>query len=702
MTYITGSTLLNAYLFGSRLYNVHKDGSDGQEASDYDFIGVAGGEYFYAYRMIDTIYVPSHLNKSIKISININMLHINYLKESLKDAFINSVMLCYIPKDYVWIETIKLIDQFQLHLPNLRQSVQMDSTHNFAKARRLWKLGDFYTSKKNIVHGLRYLHYALQLLGPDSKITDFTKGNEYWYEILDMEEPTQEEINTDKSRQLWNLIEKRFYPLYQSLTIEMKQICDKEVEKAQQWEKEWMIKNLSSSNKRTLSTGPAPVSILIDCIMEYGLNTISRNFGIVINRSERFSNLVCLSRTPQACLELELVRWCSGIVLDESNAYNVVCCPYPKIFSSTSDRNMLPKIDWKNQGQFCVTDLLDGKLACLYYYGGRWNVSSSETADGSNIVGWIDPTRLPNWQDYICEGLNFNPVHESKMLITLDPSKPNPTFEENFWEIFQNMGYKLEQLDNMDKYCFIFELQNIHIPQVVEHKSNTIILTGCRDMHNGGQEVDLRDVKKLVPWKINEIREFDKLDMPTLEAYVRAFSPIERAGVVLKDEKANRLAIRAPAYHSLERLHPLSDIHQVTKCLLDLVRCGCSEDWLKMEKYSYWKPKYSIIKSQYEAVCSRMQSTWNEVSKACQAEGRSKSAAMLQDHPAFSSELFLLIKNETFDMTVAEHLSQIPIKRLQALMRRVLDLINPELKSDSSIDNSPNDSTLNDTATSDI
>jgi hypothetical protein len=59
----------------------------------------------------------------------------------------------------------------------------MDSSHNFAKAKRLWiNDQDFRKAKKNIVHGLRWLHFTNQIL-QDGKVYDFTCGNDSWKEV---------------------------------------------------------------------------------------------------------------------------------------------------------------------------------------------------------------------------------------------------------------------------------------------------------------------------------------------------------------------------------------------------------------------------------------------------------------------------------------------------------------------------------------
>lgn len=97
----------------------------------------------------------------------------------LERNMINSLMCVCMPRECVWLERWALpsIEEV-LRLPALQKAVLMDSSHNLAKAKvrsvqealgdhvlssllqRLWFEGDMRKSKKNIVHGLRYLHYG--------------------------------------------------------------------------------------------------------------------------------------------------------------------------------------------------------------------------------------------------------------------------------------------------------------------------------------------------------------------------------------------------------------------------------------------------------------------------------------------------------------------------------------------------------------
>lgn len=95
---------------------------------------------------------------------------------------------------------------FVLRKIDLRRAVTLDADHHISKAKRLWLRegscaasallatelsdvarflpeGDIKRGKKNIFHGLRTLHYALQLLRTGS-ITNIYEANHYWTEVV--------------------------------------------------------------------------------------------------------------------------------------------------------------------------------------------------------------------------------------------------------------------------------------------------------------------------------------------------------------------------------------------------------------------------------------------------------------------------------------------------------------------------------------
>ena len=102
------------------------------------------------------------------------------------------VLCVLLPSEYVWMETCKF--PFELKMINLKRAALQgnfffnanqlaDGSHNLAKGRRLWSEGDKKKAKKNVVHGLRYLDFAMQL-AKQNCIHSIHNGNKYWDEVV--------------------------------------------------------------------------------------------------------------------------------------------------------------------------------------------------------------------------------------------------------------------------------------------------------------------------------------------------------------------------------------------------------------------------------------------------------------------------------------------------------------------------------------
>lgn len=113
----------------------------------------------------------------------------------------------FLPKQYVWKETFPF--DFKLQLINLRKAALQDGSHSLAKAKRLWSEGHQLKAKKNLVHGLRFLNFAKQLIDTfrgqgKGVIFDVTGGaNQYWQAAMENKSST------------WQEFENKFKPIYQ-------------------------------------------------------------------------------------------------------------------------------------------------------------------------------------------------------------------------------------------------------------------------------------------------------------------------------------------------------------------------------------------------------------------------------------------------------------------------------------------------------
>eukprot|EP01129_Flabellula_baltica_P005859 TRINITY_DN2147_c0_g1_i3.p1 TRINITY_DN2147_c0_g1~~TRINITY_DN2147_c0_g1_i3.p1 ORF type:complete len:273 (+),score=48.79 TRINITY_DN2147_c0_g1_i3:306-1124(+) len=234
--------ILNIYLFGSRLHQC--DSID----SDYDYNVIVQGDYFFGC-------VPC-----IGEWINVNCYHVDHWRDFLRDNVIWAVMMCWLPSSFVVLETVSF--DVGLRYPALQKAVITDASHNFVKAKRLWhQEGDYDKSKKNVVHGLRWLYFGLQVLR-DGLVTDYTEGNAEWFEIKDC-------VESD-----WDYYEKKYRPIYKDLLHKVKHIVIKKpFERVHDFQ-------------------------FLDYIDNYGIESLMRDFSIDIRKHRDFPSLLHLRFDP--------------------------------------------------------------------------------------------------------------------------------------------------------------------------------------------------------------------------------------------------------------------------------------------------------------------------------------------------------------------------------------------------------------------
>ena len=131
------------------------------------------------------------------------------------------VMLLFVPTENVFKQT--MIPEFRLRKIDLQRVALLDSRHLYAKAKRLFRT-DAYTAKKDLVHGIRFLCFAIQL-ATRHKIVNFDEGNAEWRVVR---ENCLVAINLifnfqimGRSVSTWEELEKEVLPLYTRLEEEL-------------------------------------------------------------------------------------------------------------------------------------------------------------------------------------------------------------------------------------------------------------------------------------------------------------------------------------------------------------------------------------------------------------------------------------------------------------------------------------------------
>lgn len=98
----------------------------------------------------------------------------------------------------------EVLDYLQPDWPTLRRATLHEINFSQKKALRLWKRGEVYAGKKNLISGIRFLQLGIQL-AQKRRMTDFTLANNHLRDI--MESPSQE----------WPQFEAQYFPIYQAL-----------------------------------------------------------------------------------------------------------------------------------------------------------------------------------------------------------------------------------------------------------------------------------------------------------------------------------------------------------------------------------------------------------------------------------------------------------------------------------------------------
>lgn len=175
--------ICNIYQCGSRLYGNVTD------LSDYD------------YTVIVTEYNNEDEDHNIRGDIDITVLSINDMKLSLTrynfQALINVLSHCKL------LETV--IFPIVIDKQSLRRSVSEISNKCLHTGKVLWKKGDYYKAKKNIIHSIRYVEFGIQIIVYGS-IVDLSVSNRLFNEII-----ANESVIWEEYRDKYGILAKQLY-----------------------------------------------------------------------------------------------------------------------------------------------------------------------------------------------------------------------------------------------------------------------------------------------------------------------------------------------------------------------------------------------------------------------------------------------------------------------------------------------------------
>ena len=350
---------------------------------------------------------------------------------------------------------------------------------------------------------------------------------------------------------------------------------------------------------------------LQDFLRTEGLEQLVQKYNIKVNRHHNFTNLVCLKYSQiESPLGEKIVQQSRGIILDESNNWQIVSYPYDKFFNYGECH--APRLNWETAQLY---GKLDGSLMTLYFYQGEWHVQSSGMADASGEVS----------------GFRF-------------------TFQELFWQVWQELKYSLPMETD---YCFMFELMTPYNRIVVRQNSNNLVLHGVRHLpslqednpHFWGNRYDWQVVESYSLQTLNEIIDLtNKLD------------PMESEGYIVCDEKFNRIKVKSPQYVAISHLRTGFS----TRRMLEIVATNEGEEFLNY--YPEWRDLYRQIEAKYNALVNQIELEYAKY----QGIAIQKDFALAIKHLPYSGILFALRSGKSD--SARESLIQTSIHKLESLL----------------------------------
>jgi len=218
---------------------------------------------------------------------------------------------------------------------------------------------------------------------------------------------------------------------------------------------------------------------------------------------------------------LEIVRECRGIILNESDNYKPVCVPFFKF--GNYGEPYADEIDWQSAQ---VVEKIDGSLIKVWYDSNHWRVSTSGNINAYDAVAGSG-------------GVSFGDVFE---------------------EAKQQSGLCFNHLD--PSFTYMFELISPRTQVVIPHKETKLYHIGTRN-NSTLQEADINiGVEKPKTYDISSIESILE-SAKTLDQYTEGF--------IVADKFYRRIKVKSPLY---VKLHYTLGNCTTDRNIIDIIRSG--------------------------------------------------------------------------------------------------------------------------------
>lgn len=185
------SRLLNAYVFGSRVYGT------ASETSDYDILIIAKTPYVEKELVVDNC--------------NIHILTLDRFLEGLKQHHIGRLECLMAPQEFILKEEINI--PLNIKEVGLRHSISHTVSNSWIKSKKKLMQDDYYIGIKSLFHSLRIAMFGIQII-EHGRIVDFKCANHIWNQL-------------QSKTWTWNQLNETFRPLRNKIMTDFRSVTSK-------------------------------------------------------------------------------------------------------------------------------------------------------------------------------------------------------------------------------------------------------------------------------------------------------------------------------------------------------------------------------------------------------------------------------------------------------------------------------------------
>lgn len=351
-------------------------------------------------------------------------------------------------------------------------------------------------------------------------------------------------------------------------------------------------------------------------------------YCITISRDVMFGHKLIMFKYSQidSDFNLELVRECRGLILDE-DTLEIVCCPFFKFFNAGEPHAAV--IDWSSA---FVSQKLDGSLVKLVRVGDNilWSTN-----------GTIDAYKAPLMEQIGCIAKSFGELAWYAILENYRKARNlsvsdciDPDIVDAWLKSIIKPGY-----------TYMFELTSPFNKIVVRFNETKLNFIGCRDNET------LEEVK-FYEHELSKVFNIPKTyPLKSLDDCIKAASELklDEEGYVVCDKDFNRVKVKSPLYLAAHHLRGENGVMSYKRAL-EIIKANEQDEVLAY--FPEYKTAFDDIAEKFNSKVAEVEAAWNQFLKEKDSlPSRKDQAIWIMSHvKEFSGFMFGMLDGKITDI----------------------------------------------------